>query len=226
MVTSIGKNSTFTDPDFFPIEYPKKGIWEKHMQQIEWILSVFILLFVVLELIIQFGVRGKSCSLTSSPSNTCPSLSNLVVLITGGIHAILPIVRYYLFLFPFANKYFFNIIKVDYVFTLTGLDKLVKERKAIVSHQSVLDYLSSVDTLFLDKTGIYFFSLFHSLLFFYFFLILIKLINSITQEPSQILSSLSHPLSYSLLSPLYNFFSMRLYLRHVMPVYKRILVTR
>jgi hypothetical protein len=51
--------------------------------------TLFIVLWVVVELIVQFGVRGKSCPTTGGK---CSSLSNVVVLIVGGIHGVMPTV--------------------------------------------------------------------------------------------------------------------------------------
>jgi H+-transporting ATPase len=87
------------------------------------------MLFVVLELIIVFGVRNGVCDAVGN----CAGLENAIVLIVGGIPIAMP-----------------TVLSVTMA---VGAQQLAK-KQAIVSRLTAVEELAGMDILCSDKTGI------------------------------------------------------------------------
>lgn len=88
-----------------------------------------IILWVIIELAIQFGVYGHSCSMGSG---MCPTLENMLVIIVGGIPIAMP-----------------TVLSVTLAL---GAFKLAK-KGAIVSRLTAIEEMAGMDMLCSDKTG-------------------------------------------------------------------------
>eukprot|EP01094_Clydonella_sp_ATCC50884_P029853 TRINITY_DN950_c0_g1_i5.p1 TRINITY_DN950_c0_g1~~TRINITY_DN950_c0_g1_i5.p1 ORF type:complete len:947 (+),score=188.27 TRINITY_DN950_c0_g1_i5:51-2891(+) len=106
------------------------GHFQKVLKRIGYGCIVLIVIFVVLELIVQFGVRRKPC--TGVLEGQCTSLSNTLVLIVGGIPVAMP-----------------TVLSVTMAI---GAAYLAKE-KALVTRLTAIEELAGMDVLCSDKTG-------------------------------------------------------------------------
>jgi len=84
---------------------------------------------VIIELAVQFGLRRKPCL---NGANGCPTLSNALVLIVGGIPVAMP-----------------TVLSITLAI---GAGNLAKQG-AIISRISSIENLSAMDILCSDKTG-------------------------------------------------------------------------
>eukprot|EP00121_Abeoforma_whisleri_P008759 Awhi_evm2s8044 len=105
-----------------------------HLQQvlttIGAICIITIVVWVIIELGVQFGGRNKACSLGSEGS--CPTLSNILVIIVGGIPIAMP-----------------TVLSVTLAL---GAYNLASEG-AIVSRLTAIEEMAGMDMLCSDKTG-------------------------------------------------------------------------
>eukprot|EP00026_Physarum_polycephalum_P001490 Phypoly_transcript_01492.p1 GENE.Phypoly_transcript_01492~~Phypoly_transcript_01492.p1 ORF type:complete len:1043 (+),score=172.20 Phypoly_transcript_01492:156-3284(+) len=131
LVHSTGMNTFFGRTASLVAHTVRTGHFQVVLRSIGWFCIIFILIFVIAELLVQFVGRGKPCSITGS-SDECPSLSNAVVLIVGGIPVAMP-----------------TVLSVTMAI---GASQLAK-RKAIVRRLTAVEELAGMDILCSDKTG-------------------------------------------------------------------------
>lgn len=146
LVHSTGVNTFFGRTASLVAQTEREGHFQIVLRTIGWFCILFILAWVIVELIVQFAVRGKSCSITGS-SDECPSLSNVVVLIVGGIPVAMPTVCSKIIIS--TSTYYSQVLSVTMAI---GASQLAK-RKAIVRRLTAVEELAGMDILCSDKTG-------------------------------------------------------------------------
>jgi H+-transporting ATPase len=102
---------------------------QKIMTKIGGVCLVTIGIWVIIELAVQFGHYGHSCK---SGAGNCPTLTNMLVIIVGGIPIAMP-----------------TVLSVTLAL---GAYKLAKEG-AIVARMSAVEEMAGMDILCSDKTG-------------------------------------------------------------------------
>lgn len=120
-----------------------------HLQSILKKISLFcigfILVWSIVELIIEFGVRGNPC--TGVQEGDCTSLNNVLVLLVGGIPIAMPTVLS-VTMYICILEYFSLLIYPRAI----GATQLAK-KQAIVSRLTAVEELAGMDILCSDKTG-------------------------------------------------------------------------
>eukprot|EP00121_Abeoforma_whisleri_P013345 Awhi_evm1s12309 len=129
LVYATGSNTFFGKAACLIEETENSGHLQQVLTTVGSVCVATILLWVVIELIIQFGVRGKGCS---GGEENCPTLENILVIIVGGIPIAMP-----------------TVLSVTLAM---GAFKLAT-KGAIVSRLTAIEELAGMDMLCSDKTG-------------------------------------------------------------------------
>eukprot|EP00121_Abeoforma_whisleri_P013052 Awhi_evm1s12051 len=129
LVYATGTNTFFGKAASLIDETESSGHLQQVLTAVGSVCVITILLWVVIELIIQFGVRGHGCS---GGEGNCPTLSNILVIIVGGIPIAMP-----------------TVLSVTLAL---GAYKLAS-KGAIVSRLTAIEELAGMDMLCSDKTG-------------------------------------------------------------------------
>eukprot|EP00121_Abeoforma_whisleri_P014655 Awhi_evm1s13516 len=129
LVYATGSNTFFGKAACLIEETENTGHLQQVLTTVVSVCVATILLWVVIELIIQFGVRGKGCS---GGEENCPTLENILVIIVGGIPIAMP-----------------TVLSVTLAM---GAFKLAT-KGAIVSRLTAIEELAGMDMLCSDKTG-------------------------------------------------------------------------
>jgi len=109
------------------------GHFQLILKQIGYFCIIFIVIFVIVELIVQFGIRRKGCSgLDWEKGKHCVPLSNMLVLLVGGIPIAMP-----------------TVLSVTMAL---GAHQLAK-KQAVVARLTAVEELAGMDILCSDKTG-------------------------------------------------------------------------
>eukprot|EP01134_Creolimax_fragrantissima_P006719 CFRG6719T1 len=130
VVYGTGVNTFFGKAASLISETDTDGHLQMVMTRIGFMCIITITVWVVIELSVQFGYYNHECSLGSEGS--CPTLSNVLVIIVGGIPIAMP-----------------TVLSVTLAM---GAYKLAK-RGAIVSRLTAIEELAGMDMLCSDKTG-------------------------------------------------------------------------
>ncbi|KJE96281.1 plasma membrane H+-ATPase 1b [Capsaspora owczarzaki ATCC 30864] len=93
---------------------------------------VVIGIWIIIELAVQFGMRDQPCTSNGGTPGYCPTLSNLLVIIVGGIPVAMP-----------------TVLSVTMALGATQLAK----KDAIVTRLTAIEELAGMDVLCSDKTG-------------------------------------------------------------------------
>eukprot|EP00026_Physarum_polycephalum_P000851 Phypoly_transcript_00852.p1 GENE.Phypoly_transcript_00852~~Phypoly_transcript_00852.p1 ORF type:complete len:1188 (+),score=342.28 Phypoly_transcript_00852:248-3565(+) len=131
LVYATGKNTYFGRSADLVTGTNTEAHYKKLLTAFGWFCSVTIILFVVLEIISQFVIRGKKCG-SFGHQSFCPTINNLVVLIAGGVPIAMP-----------------TVLSVTMAI---GASKLAK-KGAICSRLTAVEDLAAMDVLCTDKTG-------------------------------------------------------------------------
>eukprot|EP01134_Creolimax_fragrantissima_P006885 CFRG6885T1 len=130
VVYSTGANTFFGKAASLINETESDGHLQIIMTRIGFVCIITIILWVIIELSVQFIYYNHDCSLGAGGS--CPTLSNMLVLIVGGIPIAMP-----------------TVLSVTLAL---GAYKLAK-KGAIVSRLTAIEELAGMDMLCSDKTG-------------------------------------------------------------------------
>eukprot|EP01114_Cavostelium_apophysatum_P014674 TRINITY_DN3862_c0_g1_i2.p1 TRINITY_DN3862_c0_g1~~TRINITY_DN3862_c0_g1_i2.p1 ORF type:complete len:963 (+),score=248.36 TRINITY_DN3862_c0_g1_i2:180-3068(+) len=128
LVVSTGKDTFFGKAAGLIEEAHQPGHFQIVLRYIGWFCIIFITIFFMIELLVQFIARDKRCN----GINDCETLGNAVVLIVGGIPVAMP-----------------TVLSVTMAI---GAAKLAK-KSAIVSRLTAVEELAGMDILCSDKTG-------------------------------------------------------------------------
>lgn len=127
IVIRTGKDTVFGKTAKLTAGAKNEGQFAKILAQVGWFCISFIAVGVVIELIVQFGVRRYPCTI-----NSCLTLNNVLVLIVGGIPVAMP-----------------TVLSI----TLAIGAHQLAQQDAIVSRLSAIEDLCAMDVLCSDKTG-------------------------------------------------------------------------
>ena len=108
----------------------EQGHFQAVLKKIGYFCISFIIVWVAIELIVQFGVRQKPC--LGVGEGQCSTLSNTLVLIVGGIPVAMP-----------------TVLSVTMAIGAASLAK----KEAVVTRLTAIEELAGMDILCSDKTG-------------------------------------------------------------------------
>eukprot|EP01103_Thecamoeba_quadrilineata_P009773 TRINITY_DN197_c0_g1_i1.p1 TRINITY_DN197_c0_g1~~TRINITY_DN197_c0_g1_i1.p1 ORF type:complete len:887 (-),score=180.23 TRINITY_DN197_c0_g1_i1:47-2707(-) len=128
VVTATGPKTFFGKTAILVQGTHNEGHLQKVLTYIGTFCIAYIAIFVILEIVIQFAVRGRPCT----GVDKCTTLENTLVLIVGGIPIAMP-----------------TVLSVTMAI---GASQLVK-KNAIVSRLTAIEELAGMDILCSDKTG-------------------------------------------------------------------------
>eukprot|EP01116_Phalansterium_solitarium_P014773 TRINITY_DN3259_c0_g2_i2.p1 TRINITY_DN3259_c0_g2~~TRINITY_DN3259_c0_g2_i2.p1 ORF type:complete len:1091 (+),score=285.77 TRINITY_DN3259_c0_g2_i2:75-3347(+) len=109
------------------------GHFHRVLRSIGWLMFNLIIVWIVIELVVQFGYRHAPCFGVHVNEQRCNTMANILVLIIGGIPIGMPTVLS--------------------IMLALGARQLAK-RKAIVTRLTAVEELAAMDLLCSDKTGI------------------------------------------------------------------------
>ncbi|GAM23274.1 hypothetical protein SAMD00019534_064490 [Acytostelium subglobosum LB1] len=130
IVTSTGVNTFFGRAANLVQETESHGHLQTVLRNIGLFCITFIAVWVLVELLVQFVGRKKSC--TGVGEGKCTTLNNALVLLVGGIPIAMP-----------------TVLSVTMAIGATQLSK----KQAIVSRLTAIEELAGMDILCSDKTG-------------------------------------------------------------------------
>ena len=149
VVIGTGLNTFFGRAASLISETESEGHLQVVLKQVGNVCLITIAVWVIIELGVQFGLRGTSSWANSQPplglfgnlygqslcqggANNCPTLNNILVIIVGGIPVAMP-----------------TVLSVTMAIGATRLSK----KQAIVSRLTAVEELAGMDVLCSDKTG-------------------------------------------------------------------------
>jgi len=130
VVYATGKNTFFGQAASLVASTENSGHFQSVLKRIGYFCISIITGFVVAELAVQFGLRNKPC--TNVTDGSCVALSNILVIVVGGIPIAMP-----------------TVLSVTMAI---GAGYLAKE-KALVTRLTSIEELAGMDVLCSDKTG-------------------------------------------------------------------------
>jgi H+-transporting ATPase len=130
VVYATGKNTFFGQAASLVASTENSGHFQQVLKRIGYFCIAIIFGFVVAELAVQFGARNKPC--TGVLDGECVSLSNILVIVVGGIPIAMP-----------------TVLSVTMAI---GAGYLAKEQ-ALVTRLTSIEELAGMDVLCSDKTG-------------------------------------------------------------------------